>query len=230
MVNPNELTGKDLIAYRTSCFFQEGNVVNLGIGMPTKCLEYIPEGKTIWFDTENGAVGLTGAPKPGESYDPNAVDAGGKPTMLRVGASCFDSFRSFGFIRGGHVDITVLGAYEVDARGCLANWMVPGKAAAGMGGAMDLVTGSKTTIVMSTHTDKAGNPKLVHKTEMPMTGWRCVDYFVSELAVVHFIKDEFNIPRPFLEEISNRTNINEVLAKTGANLIVSKELKYMEIA
>jgi 3-oxoacid CoA-transferase B subunit len=223
-----ELTGKDLIAYRTARFFKDGDVVNLGIGMPTKCLDYLPEGVDIWIDTENGAVGLNGAPLPGEDFDPNVVDAGGRPSKLKTGAACFDSFRSFGYIRGGHVDITVLGAYEVDARGCLANWMIPGKAAAGMGGAMDLVTGSKTTIVMSTHTDKQGNPKLVHKTEMPWTGWRCVDYFVSELAVVHFIKDEYNIPRPFLEEISKRTTINEVLEKTGADMIVSKKIKYIE--
>ena len=223
-----ELTGKDLIAYRTARFFKDGDVVNLGIGMPTKCLDYLPEGVDIWVDTENGAVGLTGAPAPGEEYDPNVVDAGGRPSKLRPGSACFDSFRSFGYIRGGHVDVTVLGAYEVDARGCLANWMIPGKAAAGMGGAMDLVTGSKTTIVMSTHTDKYGNPKLVHKTEMPMTGWRCVDYFVSEMAVIHFIKDEFNIPRPFLEEISKRCSINDVLEKTGANLIVSRGIKYIE--
>ena len=225
-----ELTGKDLIAYRTARFFKDGDVVNLGIGMPTKCLDFLPEGVDVWIDSENGVVGLNGAPKDGETCDPNVVDAGGKPSTLRTGACCFDSFRSFGYIRGGHIDITVLGAYEVDARACLANWMIPGKAAAGMGGAIDLVTGSKTTIVMSTHTDKAGNPKLVHKTELPWTGWRCVDYFVSELAVVHFIKDEFGIPRPFLEEISKKTTVNEVLAKTGADLIVSKEIKFMEDA
>ena len=225
-----DLTGKELIAWRTARFFKDGNVVNLGIGMPTKCLDYLPEGVDIWIDTENGAVGLNGAPQPGEDFDPNVVDAGGRPSKLRVGSACFDSFRSFGFIRGGHVDITVLGAYEVDARACLANWMIPGKTVAGMGGAMDLVTGSKTTIVMSTHCDKNGNPKLVHKTELPWTGWRCVDYFVSELAVVHFIKDEFGIPRPHLEEISKNTTVTEVIQKTGAELIVARDLKILEDA
>ena len=218
-----ELTGKDLIAYRTARFFKDGEVVNLGIGMPTKCLDYLPEGVDLWIDTENGAVGLTGAPKPGEDFDPNVVDAGGRPSMLRVGAACFDSFRSFGYIRGGHIDVTVLGAYEVDAEGSLANWMIPGKAAAGMGGGMDLVTGSRTTIVMSTHTDKNGNPKLVQKTEYPLTGYRCVDYFVSELAVVHFTE-----AGPVLEEISEKTTLEEVLAKTGAKLIVADELKVLE--
>ena len=225
-----ELTGKELIAYRTARFFKDGNVVHLGIGMPTKCLDYLPEGVDIWIDTENGAVGLNGAPQPGEDFDPNVVDAGGRPSKLRVGSACFDSFRSFGFIRGGHVDITVLGAYEVDARACLANWMIPGKAAAGMGGAMDLVTGSRITIVMSTHTDKNGNPKLVHKTELPWTGWRCVDYFVSELAVIHFIKDEFGIPRPHLEEISKDTTVEEVVAKTGAKLIIPEKIGVLENA
>lgn len=223
-----ELTGKELIAYRTAHFFKDGDVVNLGIGMPTKCLNYLPEGADIWVDTENGAVGLTGAPQPGEEFDPNITDAGGKPAKLASGAVCFDSFRSFGFIRGGHVDVTVLGAYEVDAHGCLANWMVPGKAAAGMGGAMDLVSGSKTIIVMSTHCDKAGNPKLVERTEIPLTGWRCVDYFVSELAVIQFIKDKYGIPHPYLVEISKNTTIKEVVDKTGADLIVSKNLKIME--
>ena len=220
-----ELTGKELIAYRTARFFQDGNVVNLGIGMPTKCLSYLPEGVDIWIDTENGAVGLTGAPKPGESYDPNVVDAGGKPSMLRPGSACFDSFRSFGYIRGGHIDVTVLGAYEVDAEGSLANWMIPGKAAAGMGGAMDLVTGSKTTIVMSTHTDKAGNPKLVQRTEYPLTGYRCVNYFVSELAVIRFSPEG-----PVLEEISRSTTVEEVVAKTGAKLIIPETVGILEDA
>ena len=175
-------------------------------------------------------MGLNGAPQPGDDFDPNVVDAGGRPSKLRVGSACFDSFRSFGFIRGGHVDITVLGAYEVDARACLANWMIPGKTVAGMGGAMDLVTGSKTTIVMSTHCDKNGNPKLVHKTELPWTGWRCVDYFVSELAVIHFIKDEFGIPHPHLEEISKNTTVTEVIQKTGAELIIARDLKILEDA
>ena len=145
--------------------------------------------------------------------------------MLRVGSACFDSFRSFGFIRGGHVDITVLGAYEVDKDGSLANWMIPGKAAAGMGGAMDLVTGSRITIVMSTHTDKTGNPKLVEHTEYPLTGYKCVDYFISELAVIHFTE-----AGPVLEEISRNTTLEEVLAKTGTQLIIPEKIGILEEA
>lgn len=217
-----ELTGKDLIAYRTARFFKDGDVVNLGIGMPTKCLEHLPEGVDVWADSENGVVGLTGAPKEGEYADPNVVDAGGKTSKLRVGGACFDSFRSFGFIRGGHIDATVLGAYEVDAEGNLANWMIPGKTAAGMGGAMDLVTGSKTTIVMTTHCDKKGNPKIVQKTNMPLTGYHCIDYVVSELAVIHITPEG-----PVLLETAPGVTVEEVVAKTGAKLIIPETVGCM---
>ena len=217
-----ELTGKDLIAYRTARLFKDGDVVNLGIGMPTKCLDYLPEGVDVWVDSENGVVGLTGAPKEGEYADPNVVDAGGKPSVLRVGGSCFDSFRSFGFIRGGHVDATVLGAYEVDAEGNLANWMIPGKTAAGMGGAMDLVTGSKVTIVMTTHCDKKGNPKIVEKTNMPLTGYHCINYIVSELAVIEITPEGAK-----LLETAPGVTVDEVVAKTGAKLIIPEKVGCM---
>lgn len=206
---------RDRIACRTARFFQDGDVVNLGIGMPTLCLDFLPEGVDVWVDTENGAIGLAGAPGEGDEFPVDIVDAGGHPSMLRAGGCCFDSFSSFGYIRGGHVDITVLGAYEVDAEGSLANWMIPGKAAAGMGGAMDLVCGSKKIIVMTQHCDKKGNPKIVQKTEMPLTGYRVVDYIVSELAVIH-ITDEGAV----LEEIAPGTTVEEVAAKTGAKLII----------
>ena len=220
-----ELTGKNLIAYRTARMFNDADVVNLGIAMPTMCLNYLPEGVDVWVDSENGVVGLIGAPAEGEYADPNVVDAGGKTSKLRVGGSCFDSFRSFGYIRGGHVDATVLGAYEVDAEGNLANWMIPGKTAAGMGGAMDLVTGSKTTIVMTTHTDKAGNPKFVQKTEMPLTGYHCIDYVVSELALIKITAEG-----PVLLEISKNTTVEEVVSKTGAKLIIPEKVGIMEEA
>lgn len=221
-MNAMELTGKDLIAYRTARLFKDGDVVNLGIGMPTKCLDYLPEGVDVWVDSENGVVGLTGAPKEGEYADPNVVDAGGKPSVLRVGGSCFDSFRSFGFIRGGHVDATVLGAYEVDAEGNLANWMIPGKTAAGMGGAMDLVTGSKVTIVMTTHCDKKSNPKIVEKTNMPLTGYHCINYIVSELAVIEITPEGAK-----LLETAPGVTVDEVVAKTGAKLIIPEKVGCM---
>lgn len=213
---------REFIAARTARFFEDGDVVNLGIGMPTLCLDFIPDGIEVWADSENGVIGLTGSPKEGEIPPADVVDAGGHPSMMKVGGCCFDSFLSFGYIRGGHVAATVLGAYEVDAEGNLANWMVPGKAAAGMGGAMDLVSGAKKTIVMSTHTDKAGNPKFVQHTDMPLTGYHCVDYFVSELAVIHITKDG-----PVLEEIAPTTTVEEVVQKTGAKLIIPEKVGSM---
>ncbi|MBR5708730.1 MAG: 3-oxoacid CoA-transferase subunit B [Oscillospiraceae bacterium] len=213
---------REMIACRTAQFFQDGNIVNLGIGMPTQCLDFLPDGVDVWVDTENGAIGLAGAPGEGDEFPVDIVDAGGNPSKLRVGGCCFDSFTSFGYIRGGHVDITVLGAYEVDGEGSLANWMIPGKAAAGMGGAMDLVSGSKITIVMTMHCDKKGNPKIVQKTEMPLTGWKVVDYVVTELAVIHITPEG-----PVLEEISPNTTVEEVVAKTGAKLIVPENVKVM---
>ena len=213
---------REMIACRTAQFFEDGNIVNLGIGMPTQCLDFLPDGVDVWVDTENGAIGLAGAPGEGDEFPVDIVDAGGNPSKLRVGGCCFDSFTSFGYIRGGHVDITVLGAYEVDAEGSLANWMIPGKAAAGMGGAMDLVSGSKITIVMTMHCDKKGNPKIVQKTDMPLTGWRVVDYVVTELAVIHITPEG-----PVLEEISENTTVEEVVAKTGAKLIIPDNVKVM---
>ena len=143
--------------------------------------------------------------------------------MMRTGGAFFDSFTSFGYIRGGHVDATVLGAYEVDAEGNLANWMIPGSAAAGMGGAMDLVTGAKITVVMTTHCDKQGNPKIVQKTELPLTGYHCVDYIVSEMAVIHITPEG-----PVLLEIAPDTTVEEVVAKTGAKLIIPEKVGSME--
>ena len=213
---------REMIACRTAQFFQDGNIVNLGIGMPTQCLDFLPDGVDVWVDTENGAIGLAGAPGEGDEFPVDIVDAGGNPSKLRVGGCCFDSFTSFGYIRGGHVDITVLGAYEVDGEGSLANWMIPGKAAAGMGGAMDLVSGSKITIVMTMHCDKKGNPKIVQKTDMPLTGWKVVDYVVTELAVIHITPEG-----PVLEKIAPNTTVEEVVAKTGAKLIVPDNVKVM---
>ncbi len=213
---------REMIACRTAQFFEDGNVVNLGIGMPTQCLDFLPEGVDVWVDTENGAIGLAGAPREGDEFPVDIVDAGGSPSMLRTGGCCFDSFTSFGYIRGGHVDITVLSAYEMGAEGSLANWMIPGKAAAGMGGAMDLVSGSKITIVMTMHCDKKGNSKIVQKTEMPLTGYKVVDYIVTELCVVHITPEG-----AVLEEIAPNTTVEEVLAKTSAKLIVSPNVKTM---
>ncbi len=217
------MTGRELIACRTARFFKDGDLINLGIGMPTMCLSYLPEGVDVWVQSENGVIGLTGAPKEGETGDPDLTDAGGKPSMLRKGGCCFDSFTSFGYIRGGHVNATVLGAYEVDAEGNLANWMIPGSAVAGMGGAMDLVSGAKTTIVMTLHCDKSGAPKIVQKTKLPLTGAGVVDYIVSDLCVLHVTPEGL-----LLEELAEGVTVDEVVAKTGAKLIIPGKIGKME--
>ncbi|MBQ5813187.1 MAG: succinyl-CoA--3-ketoacid-CoA transferase, partial [Clostridia bacterium] len=148
---------RNFIAKRTAKFFNDGDVINLGIGMPTLCLEHLPEGVDIWIESENGVLGLAGAPENEADGDIDIVDASGAVSTMRPGGCCFSSFDSFGLIRGGHVAATVLGAYEVDQEGNLANWMVPGKTCAGMGGAMDLVSGAKKVLIMMEHTDKYGN-------------------------------------------------------------------------
>jgi acetate CoA/acetoacetate CoA-transferase beta subunit len=219
------MNNREFIARRTAKFFKDGDLVNLGIGMPTLCTQFIPEGVDVWIESENGVIGLNGVPGEGEKGDWDIVDASGTISTMRTGGACFSSFESFGLIRGGHVAISILGAYEVDEEGNLANWTVPGKTTAGMGGAMDLVTGSRITIVMSTHTDKTGNPKLVEHTEYPLTGYKCVDYFISELAVIHFTE-----AGPVLEEISRNTTLEEVLAKTGTQLIIPEKIGILEEA
>jgi len=215
------LKGRDLIASRTARFFQDGAVVNLGIGMPTQCLNYLPEGVDVWIDTENGAVGLVGAPNDGV-VDPDMVDASGTPCGLRLGGACFDSFTSFGYIRGGHVDFSVLGAYEVDQEGNLANWMVPGNTCAGMGGAMDLVSGAEMVIIMTDHCDKKGNPKIVKKCTLPLTAAGQVSYIVTELCVLHHTEAGL-----VLEELAPDVTVEEVVAKTGADLIIPEHIGCM---
>jgi 3-oxoacid CoA-transferase B subunit len=216
------LQGRDLIANRTARFFEDGDLVNLGIGMPTLCLNHLPEGIDVWVDTENGAIGLNGPPDDGEWTDPDVVDAAGHISKLREGGCCFDSFTSFGYIRGGHVAVSVLGAYEVDEAGNLANWMVPGKTAAGMGGAMDLVAGAKKVIIMTEHCDKKGNPKILKQCTLPLTAAGEVDYIVTELALLH--RTDAGL---VLEETAPGVTVEEVVGKTGAKLIIPDKVGSM---
>ena len=214
---------KQFIAKRTAQFFKDGDLVNLGIGMPTMCLQYINPDYDVWFQSENGVIGLTGAPEEGEFADPDVVDAGGKVSKLRPGGCCFSSFTSFGYIRGGHVDYTVLGAYEVSQTGDLANWLIPGKAAAGMGGAMDLVTGAKCTIVMTVHCGKDGKSKIVRKTELPLTGVGVVDYVVTDKCLFHITKEGM-----ILEELAPGETVEHILEITDCDIIVPENVKCME--
>ncbi len=215
------MNAKEFIARRAAQFFSDGDLVNLGIGLPTMVANYVPEGIDVWFDSENGVIGLSGAP---EDPDLDLVDASGAPAALRVGGCCFDSFTSFGLIRGGHVAFTILGAYEVDAEGNLANWTVPGKTTAGMGGAMDLVSGARQVLVTMTHTDKDGNPKILEKCTLPLTAAHEVDYIITELCVIKVTPEGL-----LLQEVAPGVTVEDVQAKTAAKLIVPETVGVMAV-
>lgn len=219
------LTPNEVIARRVAQEFTEGMLVNLGIGLPTQVANYLPKNMTVFLQSENGLIGL-GARPPEGMEDDDLTDAGGTPVMAIPGAARIDSVFSFGLIRGGHLDITVLGGLQVDAQGRLANWMIPGKMAPGMGGAMDLVSGAKKVIIAMQHTAK-GVHKIVEKCSLPLTATRPVSLIVTELAVIE--------PTPaglILKELAPGVTIDEVIAATGAQLIISDdihEMNFLEI-
>lgn len=208
---------KHVIARRVAQELCDGDRVNLGIGLPTLVALHLPPTIHVFFHSENGIMGMS--PLPGEGYeDRNLTDAGGHPVGALPGACAFDSAFSFGIIRGGHLDVTVLGGLEVDEEGRLANWMVPGKMIPGMGGAMDLVTGARRVIVAMTHRSPAG-AKLVKQCSLPITSIRRVDLVVTELAVIR--------PTPHgleLIETAPGVSVQEVLSATDAQLHVAASL------
>lgn len=208
------------IAKRIAMDLDDGAVVNLGIGIPTLVSDYVPEGKTVVLQTENGVVGA--GPKP-EVDDLRFIGAGGRCLSLIPGSSIVASDMSFGLIRGGHLDATVLGALEVDGRGDLANWMIPGKMVPGMGGAMDLVTGAKNVYVATTHCDKKGRPKLVEKCTLPLTGKGVVSVIVTEFCVMRKIDGKMT-----LCEIAPEVSEEEIQANTTMEYVVSPDLCLMK--
>jgi len=216
------LNSNEIIARRVAQEFSDGMLVNLGIGLPTQVANYLPKNMTVFLQSENGLIGL-GARPPEGMEDGDLTDAGGTPVMAIPGAARIDSVFSFGLIRGGHLDITVLGGLQVDENGQLANWMIPGKMAPGMGGAMDLVSGAKKVIVAMQHTAK-GDYKIVKKCSLPLTSQRSVSLIVTELAVI-----EPSAVGLVLKELAPGITVDEVKAKTGANLIVADDLREMDL-
>jgi acetate CoA/acetoacetate CoA-transferase beta subunit len=211
------MDAQSLIAKRIARELRDGMLVNLGIGIPTLVANFVPSGIHVFFQSENGLIGTGPVPEPGMAL-PWLTDAGGKPVTALPGASTFDSAIAFGLIRGGHLDLTVLGGLQVDQHGHLANWMVPGKMVPGMGGAMDLVAGAKRVIVAMQHTAK-GRPKIVRECSLPLTSDRPVDLVVTELAVIGFPEG-----RATLLETAEGITPDQVLAATEAELAIGPGL------
>ena len=211
-----------IIARRIARELSQGMLVNLGIGIPTLVANYLPEGMHVFFQSENGLIG-TGAPPEEGMAHPSLTDAAGRPVTALPGASTFDSAMSFGLIRGGHLDLTVLGGLQVDQFGYLANWTIPKKMVPGMGGAMDLICGAKRVIVAMQHTAK-GAPKIVNKCSLPISAMRPVDLVVTELAVIGFPDN-----RATLLETGPGVSVAQVVAATEAELVIGTQVPEMLI-
>ena len=209
---------KVVISKRAARFLKDGDVVNLGIGMPEMVANYLPEDVHVIFQSENGIMGMSSAAT-AENEDTNRSNAGGKYVTVIPGASFFDSSVSFGLIRGGHVDATVLGALQVDEEGSLASHIIPGNLVPAMGGAMDLVAGAENVIVITTHTDKKGGAKILKKCTLPLTAYKRVKWIITELAVIESTAEGL-----VLREVNAESSVEEVVAKTEAKLIIPENV------
>lgn len=217
------MDARSIIAKRIAQDFRDGMLVNLGIGLPTAIPRFLPPGVSVWLESENGIVGF-GPPATEEEKDPFFVDASKVFTTILPGGCVIDSALSFGLIRGGHLDYTVLGALQVDEEGNLANWIVPGGRLAGMGGAMDLVSGARHVVVATEHCAKDGGPKILKRCTFPLTGARVVDVIVTELAYITVTPDGL-----VLKETAPGVSVEQVLARTEATLILPDDIPVMPI-
>jgi len=213
---------REIIAKRVAQELNDGDVVNLGIGLPTAVANYVPDGMEVTFQSENGLIGVGPTPKKGEEVK-DLINAGGMPVTALDGAAFFDSAMSFSIIRGGHVDMTILGALQVDEKGNLANWIIPGKMVPGMGGAMDLVVGAKKVIVSMEHTAK-GKPKIFPLCTLPLTAANQVNLIITEMAVIEVTPDGL-----LLKEIGPHNTVQDVIDNTPAKLILADNIKTMEV-
>lgn len=223
MERPQGLT-RELMTMRVAQELRDGMAVNLGIGLPTLTASFVPEGRTVFFQAENGILGYGGIITGGGAYDQDLINAGGQPVTLLPGASFFDSATSFGMIRGGHIDVAVLGGLQVSERGDLANWMVPERGGGSVGGAMDLAVGVKRLIVVMEHTMRDGGARIVRECTYPLTARTCVDLVVTDLAVIEVDADGL-----LLREVAPGVSAEQVQALTDAPLRVAEDLREISL-